>query len=108
MAFDEDFEAEMHENHEAGTEVSLLAQSAGSELTEVKADCIIDDCYYDCYIDQLTLMLFWGFILSADVLSAPKIQISWYMLYVYGVGFCQYRCWIIHVGRHDYIIHGFI
>ncbi|ONK73420.1 uncharacterized protein A4U43_C04F31310 [Asparagus officinalis] len=35
VAFDEDFEAELYENHEARVEVSLLAQSADSELTEV-------------------------------------------------------------------------
>lgn len=35
MAFDEDFEAELTENLEARSEVSLLAQSPDQELTEV-------------------------------------------------------------------------
>ncbi|XP_072962129.1 uncharacterized protein [Typha angustifolia] len=35
VAFDEDFEAELSENHEARAEVSLLAQSPDREFTEV-------------------------------------------------------------------------
>ena len=35
MAFDEDFEAELSENHEARFEVSMLAQSPDREFTEV-------------------------------------------------------------------------
>ncbi|KAJ4957121.1 hypothetical protein NE237_013904 [Protea cynaroides] len=35
VAFDEDFEAELVESHDASTEVSLLARSSDSELTEV-------------------------------------------------------------------------
>ncbi|RWW12315.1 hypothetical protein GW17_00024028 [Ensete ventricosum] len=35
VAFDEDFEAELSENHEAQIEVSLLAQSPDHEFTEV-------------------------------------------------------------------------
>lgn len=37
VAFDEDFEAELAENHEARTEVSLLAKSPNPELTEVSS-----------------------------------------------------------------------
>jgi hypothetical protein len=36
VAFDEDFEAELSENHEARFEVSMLAQSPDREFTEVK------------------------------------------------------------------------
>jgi len=35
VAFDEDFEAELSENHEARFEVSMLAQSPDREFTEV-------------------------------------------------------------------------
>ncbi|XP_074562501.1 uncharacterized protein LOC141819013, partial [Curcuma longa] len=35
VAFDEDFEAELSENHEAEIEVSILAQSPDQEFTEV-------------------------------------------------------------------------
>lgn len=35
VAFDEDFEAELQDNFDAKTEVSLLAKSADPELTEV-------------------------------------------------------------------------
>lgn len=35
VAFDEDFEAELAENRDARTEVSLLAKSPDPELTEV-------------------------------------------------------------------------
>lgn len=35
VAFDEDFEAELSENHEAELEVSILAQSPDQEFTEV-------------------------------------------------------------------------
>lgn len=35
VAFDEDFEAELADNHDARTEVSLLAKSPDPELTEV-------------------------------------------------------------------------
>ncbi|KAK1306093.1 hypothetical protein QJS10_CPA10g01026 [Acorus calamus] len=35
VAFDEDFEAELTENHDARMEVSMLAQSPGAEFTEV-------------------------------------------------------------------------
>jgi len=35
VAFDEDFEAELAENYDAKTEVSLLAKNPDPELTEV-------------------------------------------------------------------------
>jgi len=35
VAFDEDFEAELADNFDARTEVSLLAKNPDSELTEV-------------------------------------------------------------------------
>jgi len=35
VAFDEDFEAELSENHEARFEVSMLAQSPDREFTEL-------------------------------------------------------------------------
>jgi len=37
VAFDEDFEAELSENHEARFEVSMLAQSPDREFTEVSS-----------------------------------------------------------------------
>ena len=37
MAFDEDFEAELSENHEAKFEVSMLSQSPDREFTEVSS-----------------------------------------------------------------------
>lgn len=36
VAFDEDFEAELAENHDVRREVSLLAKSPDCELTEVR------------------------------------------------------------------------
>lgn len=41
MAFDEDFEAELSENHDARFEVSMLAQSPDREFTEVSSFEII-------------------------------------------------------------------
>ena len=38
VAFDEDFEAELSENHEARFEVSMLAQSPDREFTEVNLE----------------------------------------------------------------------
>lgn len=38
VAFDEDFEAEVAENHDAKNEVSLLSKSFDPELTEVSYD----------------------------------------------------------------------
>lgn len=36
VAFDEDFEAELSDNNDARTEVSLLAKNPDPELTEVR------------------------------------------------------------------------
>lgn len=38
VAFDEDFEAELHDNSDARSEVSILAKSPDPELTEVSCD----------------------------------------------------------------------
>lgn len=54
VAFDEDFEAELAENHDARNEVSLLAKSPDPELTEVSY------IIYKFYVVLYYLMVTWS------------------------------------------------
>lgn len=58
VAFDEDFEGELADNNDARLEVSLLARSPDSELTEVSNSTFkSDDCRYIFCIYYLIMLL---------------------------------------------------
>lgn len=76
VAFDEDFEAELAENHDARNEVSLLAKSPDPELTEVSY------IIYKFYVVLYYLMVIW----SASIIGVNRQKIAWKIVgFVLGV-----------------------
>lgn len=59
VAFDEDFEAELSENHEAEIEVSILAQSPDQEFTEVFLFCAESGHCLQCNTYWINSSLLW-------------------------------------------------
>jgi hypothetical protein len=72
VAFDEDFEAELSENHEARFEVSMLAQSPDREFTEV--NCTLSPLVLKTLNYEPCFSMYCSFLKNNTVVQCKRIE----------------------------------